>query len=167
MLLPATTEAREPHRPPERGTFFIPFERIGFGSEEEEAADDADADMQAYALVGPAEAALSGIDDADAIADALRALLVLDAQRLGEVPDMAVALAAHLPRYRLADGAVLHAAPEGEAIARLPDGHLLILMALRDGWREVYDARAHRIGWVPRSVNAGAESAGEAQPRSD
>ncbi|WP_043769342.1 hypothetical protein [Algiphilus aromaticivorans] len=148
LLLVGVAEAREPHRPPERGTFFIPLERLGLG-----AREDAE---ETFALAGPAEAALAETDDAEALAGALRALVALDATRVRAAPDMAATVGAHLPRYRLSEAAMLHDAPDGEAITQLEDGSLLILLSVRSGWREVYEPAAHRIGWLAREPAAAA-----------
>lgn len=142
LLLLGVGEAREPHRPPERGTFFIPLERVGLASR-----DDTDA---AFALAGPAEAALAETDDAEALARALRAVVALDGVRVRAAPDIAAMLGAHLPRYRLSEAAALHDAPDGECVAELEDGSLLILLSVRSGWREVYEPASHRIGWLAR-----------------
>lgn len=142
LLLLGAAEAREPHRPPERGTFFIPLERVGFGARDETE--------KAFALAGPAEAALAATDDVETLARALRALVALDAARMRAAPDMAATVGAHLPRYRLSEAAVLRDAPDGEAITQLEDGSLLILLSMRNGWREVYEPVAHRIGWLAR-----------------
>lgn len=146
LTLPALAEAREPHRPPERGTFFIPLERMGFGDQEEAPAS--------YPLAGPAEVALAEIENAEVLARALRALIALDPLRVREAPDMAAAVGAHLPRYRLAAETPLRAAPEGELLTRLEPDSLLILLSVRSGWREVYEPQAHRIGWLPRDSTA-------------
>lgn len=150
MLIVTAAEAREPHRPPERGTIFIPLERVGFASR--------DAAEAAFTLAGPAEAALAETDDAEALARALRAVVALDAARVRAAPDMAATLGAHLPRYRLSQAAALHDAPDGEPLTVLEDDSLLILLSVRSGWREVYEPASHRIGWLVRE-RADAEEA--------
>lgn len=144
LLLMGVAEAREPHRPPDRGSIFIPLERLGLGGRED-AAVEQDPEQP---VAGPAVAALAGIEGAEALARALRALAGIEAEQLREAPDLAAAVAAHLPRFRLAEARRLYDAPEGAAGAELGADSLLILLSVRPGWREVYEPGSHRLGWL-------------------
>ncbi|MHA7833008.1 MAG: hypothetical protein ACX94A_00875 [Algiphilus sp.] len=152
----SVAQAGEPHRPPTRGTIFIP---IGKAEEADKpAVSEARASSPAptFARAAPAEAAWAAIPDADALARALRALVVLDADKVRRAPDMAAAVGAHLPRYRLAQAVSLYPrpAPEAEAMLRLAAEELVILLAVEGDWQQVYVPSLHAIGWRQRVSDA-------------
>lgn len=145
-LLTPLAAVAEPLRPPERGTIFIPFGR---------SADKAEPPAEArggldptHEAAGPAEAALAGVEDAQALAGALRALVALDTGVVRAAPDMAAAVGAHLPRYRVPAPVALRDGPDGDVLDQLGADTMLILMHARAGWQEVYQPARHRIGWI-------------------
>ncbi|MCR9092175.1 hypothetical protein [Algiphilus sp.] len=150
----SVAQAREPHRPPTRGTIFIPI-----GADENKDTVIAPkamerAPMPTFAEAAPAEAAWAAIPDAPALAQALRALVALDADKVRRAPDMAAAIAAHLPRYRLVEATTLRASPSSDsaAIMRLAADELLILLAIEGSWQQVYVPSLHALGWKRRAA---------------
>lgn len=144
--------AGEPHRPPTRGTIFIP---IGDQKKEAPAATEAP-QMTPFEAAGPAESALADIPDAPALAEALRALVNLDAEKVRMAPDMASAVGAHLPRYRLQRASVLRARPSADAdpLMEAEAGLTVILVAVDGSWQQIYLPSRHVLGWRSRSPEA-------------
>lgn len=142
--------AGEPHRPPTRGTFFIPF---GDNQQEDSSPQPDARSAGTFEAAGPAEAALAAIPDAPELAHALRALVALDAEKVRRAPDMASAVGAHLPRYRLRQTASLRAeaASDTEVVAAVEAGLSVILVAVEGGWQQLYVPSRHQIGWLRRT----------------
>lgn len=144
--------AGEPHRPPTRGTIFIPI-----GEKKEEAPAAAEAPQgAAFAAAGPAESALEDIPDAPALAEALRALVALDADKVRLAPDMASAVGAHLPRYRLRRASTLRARPSADAASLMEAEASLtvILVDVEGDWQQIYVPSTHVLGWRRRASEA-------------
>jgi len=150
VLTGCALQAGEPHRPPTQGSFFIPF-----GSQSEPAQEEADnASARTFQAAGPAETALAEIPDAPALAHALRALVALDADKVRRAPDMASAVGAHLPRYRLRQGATLRvgASSDADTVTEVEAGLVVILVAVEGGWQQLYVPSRHALGWRRRSA---------------
>lgn len=152
----SVAQADEPHRPPTRGTIFIP---IGKAKEAETAAAakaEARSPIPTFAEAAPAEAAWAAIPDAAELARALRALVALDADKVRRAPDMAATVGAHLPRYRLAEAASIYVrpSPEAESLMRLAAGELVILLTVEGDWQQVYVPALHALGWRQRESGA-------------
>ncbi|MBY8964247.1 hypothetical protein KHP57_00875 [Algiphilus sp. NNCM1] len=150
----SVAKAGEPHRPPTRGTIFIPIGKAEEADKAAAAEADAPSAIPTFAAAAPAEVAWAAIPDAAQLAQALRALVALDVDKVRRAPDMAAAVGAHLPRYRLAAAVSLYARPtsEAEAIMRLAAEELVILLTVEGDWQQLYVPALHAVGWRLRGA---------------
>ncbi|WP_420427915.1 hypothetical protein [Algiphilus sp.] len=152
----SVAQAGEPHRPPTRGTIFIPIGKAKEADKPVAAEAEAPTPIPVFARAAPAEAAWAAIPDAAELAQALRALVALDADKVRRAPDMAATVGAHLPRYRLAEPTALRAGPsiQSQPLMRLTAGDLVILLTVEGDWQQVYVPALHALGWRQRGSGA-------------